>query len=84
MPSGNFHYYLCAKLNAEANSRTQKLHCYVIKFRFTSLYGNWQLDRSRFAPNWSRVPGYIYENLDCVSQKYHFEKHQLLQTVQTN
>ena len=44
MPSGNFHYYLCAKLNAEATSRTQKLHCYVVKFRFTSLYGNQQLD----------------------------------------
>ena len=39
MPSGNFHYYLCAKLNAEATSGTQKLHCYVVKFRFTSLYG---------------------------------------------
>ena len=28
MPSGNFHYYLCAMLNAEATSRTRKLHCY--------------------------------------------------------
>ena len=52
MPSENVHYYLCAKLNAEATSGTRKLHCYVVKFRFTSLYGNQQLDRSRFAPNW--------------------------------
>ena len=28
MSSGNFHYYLCAKLNAEATSGTQKLHGY--------------------------------------------------------
>ena len=28
MPSGTFHYYLCAKLNADATSGTQQLHCY--------------------------------------------------------
>ena len=52
MPSGNFHFDLCAKLNAEATSGTGKLHCYVVKFRFTSLYGNQELDRSRFVPKW--------------------------------
>ena len=52
MPSGNFHYCLDTKLNADVTSWTGKLHCYVVKFRFTSLYGNQQLDRSRFVPNW--------------------------------
>ena len=28
MPSGTFHYYLCAMLNADATSGTRQLHCY--------------------------------------------------------
>ena len=59
MPSGNFHYYLDTKLNADVTSGTQKLHCYVVKFRFTSLYGNQQLDLDLHLTG-SRVPGYIY------------------------
>ena len=38
IPSGNFHYYLVTKLNADATSGTRQLHCYMVKFRFTSLY----------------------------------------------
>ena len=37
MPSGKFHCCLDTKLNPDVTSRTQKLHCYVVKFRFTSL-----------------------------------------------
>ena len=40
MPSVNFHYYLVTKLNANVTSGTRKLHCYVVKFRFTSLYSH--------------------------------------------
>ena len=58
MPSGNFHYYLDTKLNADVTSGTRKLHCYVVKFRFTSLYGNRQLDLDLRLTG-SRVPGYI-------------------------
>ena len=58
MPSGNFHYYLCAKLNTEATSGTQKLHCNMVKFRFTSLYSNQQIDLDLHLTV-SRVPGYI-------------------------
>ena len=64
MPSGNFHYYLCAKLNAEATSGTRKLHCYVVKFRFTSLYDNRQLDLDLHLTG-SQVPGYITRNVSC-------------------
>ena len=49
MPSGNSHYYLVTKLNTDATSGTRQLHCYVVKFRFTSLYGNRQIDLD-FAP----------------------------------
>ena len=59
MPSRNFHYYLDTKLNADVTSGTQNLHCYVVKFRFTSLYGNRQLDLDLRLTG-SRVPGYIY------------------------
>ena len=58
MPSGTFHYYLVTKLNADATSRTRQLHCYVVKFRFTSLYGNWQIDLDLHLTG-SRIPGYI-------------------------
>ena len=47
MPSGNFHYYLVTKLNADVTSRTRKLHCYVVKFRFTSLFLCSVLSRAR-------------------------------------
>ena len=57
MPSGTFHYYLVTKLNADATSGTRQLHCYVVKFRFTSLYGNWQIDLDLRLTG-SRVPGY--------------------------
>ena len=57
MPSGTFHYYLVTKLNADATSGTRQLHCYVVKLRFTSLYGNWQIELDLHLTG-SRVPGY--------------------------
>ena len=52
MPSGNFHYYIVTKLNADVTFGTRQLHCYVVKLTFTSLYGKRQLDRPRIAPDW--------------------------------
>ena len=61
MPSGNFHYCLDTKLNTDVTSGTQKKHCYVVKLRFTSLYGNRQLDLDlHLTGSW--VPGYNNDN----------------------
>ena len=55
MPSGTFHYYLFTKLNTDATSRTQQLHCYVVKFRFTSLYGKMAATHVVSSDNMSRL-----------------------------
>ena len=55
MPSPNFHYYLSAKFNAKATSGTRQLHCYVVKSRFTSLYGKMAAARVVFSDNMSRL-----------------------------
>ena len=55
MPSGTFHYYLVTKLNADATSGTQQLHCYAVKFRFTSLYGKMAAAHVVSSDNMSRL-----------------------------
>ena len=70
MPSGTFHYYLVTKLNADATTETRHLHCYVVKFRFTSLYDNQQIDLDLCLTG-SRVPGYNttsnFQNVDLTT-----------------
>ena len=77
MPSRNFHYYLCAKLNADVTSGTRQLHCYVVKCRFTSLYDNRQLDLDLHLSG-SRVPGYILPSFEkTLSQFFKINTYQL-------
>ena len=46
----------------DVTSGTWKLHCYAVKFRFTSLYSNRQLDLDLRLTG-SQVPGYMYIKL---------------------
>ena len=48
-------YYLVTKLNTDATSRTWQLDCYVVKFRFTSLYGKMAAARVISSDNMSRL-----------------------------
>ena len=83
MPSGTFHYYLVTKLNADATSGTRQLHCYVVKFRFTSLCGNWQIDLDLCLTG-SRVPGYILPPFEKTSsQCFKINTYQLKSNHQT-
>ena len=47
-------------LNTDATSGTRQLHCYMVKFRFTSLYGNRQIDLDLCLTG-SWIPGYNKE-----------------------
>ena len=83
MPSGNFHYYLDNKLNADVNIQDSKVALwYVVKFRFTSLYGNWQLDLDlHLTGSW--VPGYILPPFEKTSSRcFKINTYQLNQNLQ--
>ena len=68
MPSGNFHYYLVTKLNADVTSGTQKLHCYwENQLKFPFLYSVLPKARSRL-PMWKwRQLTWLQKGLNFVS-----------------
>ena len=72
MPSGKFHCCLDIKLNADVTSRTRKLHCYAVKFRFTSLYDKMAAacvvlndNMSRLQSHIANYPNYITSGQVC-------------------
>ena len=70
MPSGTFHYYLVTNLNADATSGTWQLHCYVVKFRFTSLYSKMAAAHVVSSDNMSRL--HKYQRCACFHKCFTF------------
>ena len=75
MPSGTFHYYLCAKLNTDATSGTRQLHCYWENSQ-TFLYSKILVfhNGTQAMLSGSQVPGYTTVYLPSILESHCYWK----------